>query len=218
MTSARPSTSRRRCATRAGKPDSSFNSRSCSSAARSRRSLETENIGTSPTSSRWPRSISSTCRHCGYRSVLASTAATFGEMRMACLRNCTSGSVYSCEASETSSTACAVDSADRVARALDESNPPTPGESTSFSPPLRISRGSITSAESRFRSLEGLPCSETNCGRSSSAISRRSAGGAADRDAARDAEREVGRGACAGAGRGAAASGWMRTHADGSSA
>ena len=59
ISSARPSTSRRRCATSAGKPDSSFSARSCSSAASSRRSLETEKIGTSPTSLRCPRSICS---------------------------------------------------------------------------------------------------------------------------------------------------------------
>ena len=67
---------------------------------------------------------------------MASTAATLGEMRIACLRNCTSGSVYSCEASETSSTAWADDSADSVASALDESSPPTPGRVDELQPAL----------------------------------------------------------------------------------
>ena len=65
MVSARPSTSRRRCATSAGNPDSSWRARSCSSAASSRRSLDTEKIGTSPTSLRCPRSICSIWRHSG---------------------------------------------------------------------------------------------------------------------------------------------------------
>ena len=99
---------------------------------------------------------------------MASTAATLGEMRIACLRNCTSGSVYSCEASDTSSTAWADDSAESVASAFDESSPPTPGESTSLSPPLRISRGSSTSAETMRRSLPGLPRSDTYSASSSS--------------------------------------------------
>ena len=49
-----------------------------------------------------------------------------------------------------------------------------PGESTSLSPPLRISRGSSTSAETMRRSLPGFPCSDTYSGSSSSETCRRS--------------------------------------------
>ena len=53
------------------------------------------------------------------------------------------------------------DSAASVVSALVESRPPTPGESTSRSPPRSSSRGSTTSADSSFCSLLGLPRSET---------------------------------------------------------
>ena len=46
-------------------------------------------------------------RHSGYRSVLVSTQATFGQTDAACARNSSSGAVYSWAASETSSTASA---------------------------------------------------------------------------------------------------------------
>ena len=95
------------------------------------------------------------------RSYGTSAETTFGEMRMACLNSCTSGSVYSCDASDTSSTACAVDSADSVVSALNDSRPPTPGASTSLSPPRSSSRGSSTSAAAMPRELPGFPRSDT---------------------------------------------------------
>lgn len=71
------------------------------------------------------------------------------------------------------------DSADSVVSAVAESMPPTPGESIRRSPPLRISRGSITSAATNWRSLPGFPSSETYCGSWSIGMARRSSVGVA---------------------------------------
>ena len=75
-----------------------------------------------------------------------STQPTFGHSFMAAARNSSSGPVYSCAASETSSTASALGSADMVAAPCAEPSPPTPGVSTSTSPPASSLRGSPTSA------------------------------------------------------------------------
>ena len=75
-----------------------------------------------------------------------STQPTFGHSFMAAPRNSSSGPVYSWAASETSSTASALGSADMVAAPCAEPSPPTPGVSTRTSPPASSLRGSPTSA------------------------------------------------------------------------
>ena len=90
-----------------------------------------------------------------------STHATFGEMRIAWRRNWISGSVYSCEASETKSMACADGSAASVVNACAEVRPPTPGESMSVRPLCRSLRGRRTSAPVTSRSRSGVARSDT---------------------------------------------------------
>ncbi|OLT02594.1 hypothetical protein BJF90_29060 [Pseudonocardia sp. CNS-004] len=75
-----------------------------------------------------------------------STHATLGHSFIAASRNSSSGAVYSWAASETSSTASALGRADIVAAPWDEPRPPTPGVSTSTSPPDSSLRGNPTSA------------------------------------------------------------------------
>ena len=112
-----------------------------------------------PARRRCPRSSSAIVRHSGYMSVFVSTHATFGHTAIAWRRNSSSGAVYSWEASDTSSTASAAGSVAAVAAACTELSPPTPGVSTSTSPPASTARGSpISSWFSRSR-LPGLPCS-----------------------------------------------------------
>ena len=79
---------------------------------------------------------------------------------MACLKSCISGSVYSCDASETRSTAWADASADSVVSACAESIPPTPGESMSRRPPEDLA-GQWDLGGRMPCSLFALPSSET---------------------------------------------------------
>ncbi|BAS10723.1 hypothetical protein AHiyo4_41450 [Arthrobacter sp. Hiyo4] len=126
--SALPAISFRRWPISTGKPDSALSSLSCRRAASSRRSEETANSGMSgATCASWARSIASTRRQSRYRSVLDRMPATLGVIRMAWRRNRISGSVYSCDASETSSMASAVGKAVRVVNVCEEPSPPHPG-------------------------------------------------------------------------------------------
>src|SRR5258705_7189206 len=95
------------------------------------------------------------------------TQPTFGQSERAVDRNSSSGPEYSCDASLTNSTASAIGSAPIVIVECVDPKPPTPGVSTSTSPPASNGDGTPTSTDSMRRTFSGFAASVTYCATSS---------------------------------------------------